>query len=159
MQKRKSNYFQQRIKDCEKIDPKATWKLINSLVGKSHKSNHVTEIEVEDKNTVHGSEINEEFNDYFINIGPKLAAESTSNSSNNVHKYLKTNKLNYPLFSFVNVLVDNVLLTLRHLQTSKSTGLDNISAKMLKIVANIIAPSLTNIFNLSLSTGIFIVIP
>ena len=47
-----------------------------------------------DKNTVDGSEeISEAFNDYFINIGPKLAAESTSNSSNNVHKYLncKTN--------------------------------------------------------------------
>ena len=87
----------------------------------------MTEIEVEGKNTVHGSEISEPFNDYFTNIGPKLAAESTSNSSNNVHKCLKTNKLNYPLFSFENVLVENVLLTLRHLQTSKSTGLDNIS--------------------------------
>jgi hypothetical protein len=47
MRKSKSNYFQQKIKDCEKIDPKVTWKLINSLVGKSHKSNHVTEIELE----------------------------------------------------------------------------------------------------------------
>ncbi len=112
--------FNKKIKDCEKIDPKATWKLINSLVGKSHKSNHVTETEYEGKNTVDGSEISEAFNDYFINIRPKLAAESTPNSSNNVHKYLKTNKLNYPFFSFDNVLVDNVLLTLRHLQTSKS---------------------------------------
>ena len=57
--------------DCEKIDPKATWKSINSLVGKSHKSNHVTEIQYEGKNTVDGSEISEAFNDYFINIGPK----------------------------------------------------------------------------------------
>jgi hypothetical protein len=47
MPKSKSNYFQQKIKDCEKIDPKVTWKLINSLVGKSHKSNHVTKIELE----------------------------------------------------------------------------------------------------------------
>ena len=47
MRKSKSNDFQQKIKDCEKIDPKVTWKLINSLVGKSHKSNHVTEIELE----------------------------------------------------------------------------------------------------------------
>ncbi len=116
----------------------------------------MTEIDYEGKNTVDGSEISEAFNDYFRNIGQKLAAESTSNSSNNVHKYLKTNKLNYPFFSFKNVSVDNVLQTLRHLQTSKSTGLGNISAKMLKIAANIIAPSLTYIFNLSLSTGIFI---
>jgi hypothetical protein len=73
-----------------------------------------------------------------------------------VHEHLKTNKLNYPFFSFENVLVENELLTLRHLQTSKSTGLDNISAKMLKIAAHIIAPSLTYIFNLSLSTRIYI---
>ena len=65
-------------------------------------------------------------------------------------------KKNYLFFSFENVLVENVLLTLRHLQTSKSTGLDIISAKMLKIAAHIIAPSQTDIFNLSLSTGIFI---
>ncbi len=77
-----------------------------------------------------------------------MAAESTSNSSNNVHNYLKTNKLNYPFFSFENVSVDNVLLTLRHLQTSKNTGLNNISAKMLKIAANIIAPSLTYIYSI-----------
>ena len=123
--------FNKKLRIVKRLIPKATWKLINSLVGKSHKSNHVTEIELEGKNTVDGSEISEAYNDYFINIGPKLAAESTSNSSNNVHKYLKTNKLNYPFFSFENVLVDSVLLTLRHLQTSKSTGLDNISAKML----------------------------
>ncbi len=94
----------------------------------------MTEIEYEAKNTVDGSELSEMFNDYFINIGRKLAAESTSNSSNNVHKYLKTNKLIYPFFSFENVSVDNVLLTLRHSQTSKSTRLDNISAKMLKFL-------------------------
>ena len=137
MRKSKAKYFQQKINDCEENDPKATRKLINCLVGKSHKSNPVTEIELEGKSIVDGSEISEAFNDYFINIGPKLAAESTSNSSNSVHKYLETNKSNYLFFSFENVLVENVLLTLRHLKTSKSTGLDNIPAKMLKIAANI----------------------
>ena len=39
---------------------------------------------------------------------------------------------------------------------SKSTGLDNIPAKALRIASSTIAPSLTFIFNLSLSSGIFI---
>ena len=39
---------------------------------------------------------------------------------------------------------------------SKSTGLDKIPAKVLKVASSIIAPSLTSIFNLSLSSGIFI---
>ena len=42
------------------------------------------------------------------------------------------------------------------LKVSKSTGLDKIPAKVLKILSIIIALSLTFIFNLSLSSGIFI---
>ena len=38
----------------------------------------------------------------------------------------------------------------------KSTGLDKICAKVLKIASSIIAPSFMFIFNLSLSSGIFI---
>ena len=40
------------------------------------------------------------------------------------------------------------------LDTSKSTGPDGISARMLKSVATSITPSITRLFNLSLSTGI-----
>ena len=52
--------------------------------------------------------------------------------------------------------VENVALTLRNSKVSKSTGLDKISSKLLKIAPGIIAPSLTFIFDLSLSSGIFI---
>jgi hypothetical protein len=48
------------------------------------------------------------------------------------------------------------LKTLRHLNVSKGADLDKIPAKMLRIAADIIAPSLTYIFNLSLSTGVFV---
>ena len=47
-------------------------------------------------------------------------------------------------------------MTLRYLKVSKSTGTDKIPAKMLRIAADVVAPSLTFIFNLSLSTGIFV---
>ena len=40
--------------------------------------------------------------------------------------------------------------------TSKATGIDKIPAKVLKLSADIIAPSLTTIFNQSLHTGIFV---
>ena len=52
--------------------------------------------------------------------------------------------------------MENVALTLKNLKVTKSTGLDKIPAKVLKIASSIIAPSLTLIFNLSLSSGIFI---
>ena len=52
--------------------------------------------------------------------------------------------------------MENVAPTLKNVKVSKSTGLDKIPAKVLKIVSSIIAPSLTYICNLSLSSGIFI---
>ena len=61
-----------------------------------------------------------------------------------------------PSFHFTYIPVENVLTTLRYLKVSKSTGTDKIPAKMLRIAADVIAPSLTYIFNLSLSTGIFV---
>ena len=47
-------------------------------------------------------------------------------------------------------------MTLRNLQANKSTALDKIPAKILKLASDIIAPSLTFIFNLSLATGIYV---
>jgi hypothetical protein len=47
-------------------------------------------------------------------------------------------------------------MTLRNLKANKSTGLDKIPAKILKLASDIIAPSLTFIFNLSLATGIYV---
>ena len=43
-----------------------------------------------------------------------------------------------------------------NLKETKSTGIDTIPARILKISANIIAPSITWIFNLSLKKGIFV---
>ena len=52
--------------------------------------------------------------------------------------------------------MENATLTLKNLKVSKSTGPNKIPAKVLKLTSSINAPSLTFIFNLSLSSGIFI---
>ena len=88
-----------------------------------------------------------------MNIGPTLAIESTKRSSNNINTYLNNIQNNFPVFRFSNIPVKNFALTLKNLKVSKSTGLDKIPAKVLKIASSIIAPSLTFIFNLSLSSG------
>ena len=49
---------------------------------------------------------------------------------------------------------DLVLDQLASLDVKKATGCDGISAKMLKCTAASIAPSLTLLFNLSISTGV-----
>ena len=59
-------------------------------------------------------------------------------------------------FNFSPIKVENVLFNLKNLRANKSTGLDAIPAKILKLAANVIAPSLAYIFNLSLQSGIYV---
>ncbi len=58
-------------------------------------------------------------------------------------------------FSFAKVSVNQITKMLEELQVSKSTGLDNIPARFLRDAADIIAPTITFIGNLSLENGIF----
>ena len=158
IRKNKSSYFREKIAECNINDPKNTLKLINSLMGRNNKSNHTKEIKINDQVLSKNDETSEAFNDFFINIGPRLASDFdvTRLSSNNVNTYLKLPDSNSPSFHFTHIPVENVLMTLRYLKVSKSAGTDKIPAKMLRVAADVIAPSLTFIFNLSLSTGEFV---
>jgi len=152
MRKTKSDYFRLKIDVSKATDPRAGWKLINSLIGRGNKSSPVNDILVNDKIVSDDKDISESFNDFFVNIGPSLAAGSTKRSSNSVNTYLSNIQNNFPAFRFSNIQVKNFALTLKNLKVTKSTGLDKIPAKIVKIASSIIAPSLTFIFNLSLSS-------
>ena len=94
----------------------------------------------------------EHLNDYFDNIGPTLAAECERLSD---YEDLRCNStgVNSKCY-FHSITETNILNNLKNLKVSKATGADGIPAKMLKLSCDIIAPSLTYIFNLSISTGI-----
>ena len=58
-------------------------------------------------------------------------------------------------FSLKAPTVDVVRKLLSKLNESKAAGLDNIPNKLLKIAGDIVAPSLTQIYTKSISTGVF----
>ena len=156
----KSKYFHDKITDCSVMnDPKRTWKLINLLLGKNAKFNNVNELLIDGISVSDPTFIAEELNDYFISIGLKLALEYENEASTNVDDLSVNYTFNQSSDTFLKssaIHVDGVASTLRGLKACKATGLDNIPAKILKLSADIIAPSLTFIFNLSLATGIYI---
>ena len=51
--------------------------------------------------------------------------------------------------------VQKVIKLLKAIDVGKATGLDKIPNRLLKIDADVVAPSLTGIFNQTLVTGIF----
>ena len=146
MHNAKSNFFHDKIDDCSKsVDPKKTWTFINSSLGKINKSNNVSKLFVNENVVSDSKLIAEVFNDYFVDIGPKLAAEYDDEPSNN----------NQPIIDSTSQST-RACFSLKGLKASKATGLDKIPAKILKLSSSIIAPSLTFRFNLSLATGIYI---
>jgi hypothetical protein len=58
-------------------------------------------------------------------------------------------------FTIQNVSLTKVYKLLSTIKTSKSAGHDRIPGKLLRDAAEVIAPSLTAIFNASINTGIF----
>ena len=149
----KSNYFIGKIKErCQSNDVNGSWSLINSLLGRNKKMTNVTELIVDDVSIFDDRSIAESMNEYFISIGTKLADEIDSNSDYQnddltyASEFLESDSSSKNLFHFRTISVTSVALRLSKLLASKSTGMDNIPAKVLKITANIIALSLTYIF-------------
>ena len=75
MRNAKSKIFHDKINDCSRSnDPKKAWTLINTLLGKNNKSNNWSELSVNDNLASDPKAMAEGLNDYFVNIGPTLAA-------------------------------------------------------------------------------------
>ena len=121
----KSKFFHDKINDCPRSnDPKEAWTLINILLGKNNKPNNLSELSVNDNLVPDTKSMAETLNDYFVNIGPMLAAEYEEESCNiaqttndNINSFLCAQ------FKFSPIPVENVASTLRGLKVNKTTGL------------------------------------
>ena len=150
IKKTKVEYFTNQINSCEK-DPKEMWKTINKLINKTSKITNISEISQNGNRVTDEATIANTLNEYFNEIGPKLASD-LSQSSRSPESYLLPCKSR---FQIQNVIIHEVFKSLSKLKTSKSTGYDGIPNKLLKDASDIIAPSLVHIFNASIMTGIF----
>ena len=114
----------------------------------------VKEVKVNDISIGNSNEISNTFNEHFATIGPKLACEIPS-TSDEVSTYLNNFPVNFNKFSFRPTTSSIVFTHLNRLSKTKSTGLDNISAQLIRECADIISGPLCDLFNKSLKCGIF----
>ena len=95
--------------------------------------------------------ISDEFNDFFVNIGPQLAS-TIKTDGKQYYDYLKT-----PMTScmFLKPIVEEeVIKIIYKFNQNKSAGHDDIGNFIVKRIAKEISVPLTLIFNTSISTGI-----
>ena len=93
------------------------------------------------------------FNDFFINLGPTLASKIKKPSHKSFKNYL--NKKHETIFRFQNVTEDYVRKIISDLCTKDSYGHDGISTKLLKYISNKNCKPQTLVVNQCLQTGIF----
>ena len=152
----KRNYFCNEINDSvQSNDIKRSWSLINTLLGKQNKNyTSIKELIIDDAIISDEQSIAESFNNFFVNIGAKLASEIDDlpheESTNNLSQTIES------IFKFSEISTLEIISEIRNLKASKSTGIDNIPAKVLKLSADIIGPSIAKIFNISLKSGFFV---
>ena len=91
----------------------------------------------------------------FSTIGPRLANEIPPNDNNNDLSYINIINVNNNKFSFSST--SSIIVFSKTLIRSKATGLDNITAKIIRECDDLISVSLykCDLFNKSLLFGIF----
>ena len=135
-----------------KNNMKQTWQAINDIIGNGRKQPSQCKFKDESNNIITNShDISDKFNDFFVNVGPKLAS-SIQNTGKNYFDYLHDMKSNS---MFMKPIVElEIMKIVDQLKPNNSAGHDKISNFIIKKVSDEIVKPLTCIFNLSLSTGI-----
>lgn len=128
---------------------KNTWKGINSILSKAKNTANTTKIFIDETGISDPEAISKAFNKHFTDIGQKVAAQIASSDNTNLDHIQHCND-EFELHKVSRLQVSRLI---DKLSIRKSSGLDNISASLLKLSAPTTIESLTHIINLVMRTG------
>ena len=150
IRKAKRKYFFSKFEQS-KNNMKQTWNTINNILGRGKKQSAHNKFKDDIGNVfINPEDISNQFNDFFVNVGPKLASNIQS-TGKSYFEYLK-NPINSSMYMKPIVEMD-ITRIIEKFNPNKSAGDDNIGNFIIKRVAKEIVKPLTQIFNLSISTG------
>ena len=129
----KARYYNDALNQCKK-DPKAMWKTINQLTNKKSKTTNINELVIDQNVITEPEKIADSLNTYFNEIGSVLAKDLPK-GDNSFEKYIVPVEKKFEINRFSPIEVKNVILKLN---TSKATGYDRLSPKLLKVVQKLL---------------------
>ena len=129
------------------------WKTLGGIISKKNKQTKINKLKIENKVTNDPIQIANAVNDFFTNIGPNLANKFESSRENNFKKFMGDSCKQSMYMHKTNSAEIEKLIS--NLDSKKSPGFDELSAKFLKLCAPHISETLANIFNISISSGIY----
>lgn len=145
-------YYSSLLQKCQS-NIKETWKILNEVIKRKHQSPNYPDTFINDtKQITDQKQIANGFNNFFVNVGPNLAAKIPNNCGS-VSKYLGDKNMNSMFLTNVSEL--DILNTVRDLSNKNSTDCNGISMSLVKFIINDISEPLLFICNQSFSTGVF----
>ena len=140
--------------DKYKNDMKKTWLAIKEIINKSNKSCNVPDfLTINGQKVTNEQTIANEFNNFFVNIGPQLSAQITPLDSGSFKDYLGNPVAH--TFNFNSVTTNEVKSIIDKLHSKPSAGSDRLSSITLKKINQHILLPITIIINQIMNTGIF----
>jgi hypothetical protein len=131
---------------------KKTWLTIKQIVNRTAKSSYPHEFIHNNETMTAPHEIANKFNSYFASIGNRLSNDVPNRGS--FKSYLSSPK--DVTFRFETSSENTVLLIIKQLKYSSSTGNDGISNILLKHAKDALVKPITLIVNQCLKSGIFL---
>ncbi len=131
-----------------------TWKVINSLIrkntGKAEFPQSILKLDIH----IHNKEdIANEFNSFFVNVGPSLASDMEQPI--NTDEVSNLTEINVNSMFLTAIHENEVMRVVRAFKSKRSTDNNGLDIALIKDTIEGVVKPLTYIFNLSLTTGIF----
>lgn len=146
----KKRYYKEKFEQT-KNNIRQTWSIINEIINKQKtRKNLPKAFRYNNSEITDPLDIANQFNEYFANVGPTLA-EKIAPSSIRFETFLERN--HYESFFIKPVTEDEVEKELLKIDPTKSTGIDDLSPRVIQQIAPLIKQPLTSIFNKSFTTG------
>ena len=137
-----------------KNSSKALWNTFGKILNsKKIKHKKIGTINSNGSKLTDPQSISETLNNFFSEIGGKLANKFSDNNNSDFKKYLGAPVPDSMVLS--NTSQVEILEIIKSLKNTNSTGYDDFSTKFIKLAAPLIAPFLEKLFNLALSSGVY----
>ena len=150
----KTKYYQEKCTEYKRNTTKL-WQLINDIIHKTNDKSciidciKVNNIELYDK-----KKISNAFGEYFSKLGENFA-NKIKKPKNSINTYLNVISRNLNSIYITPTTITEIKKLINMLPNKTSSGFDNINNTLLKKIACDISPVLANVFNQSISAGLF----
>ena len=154
LRRAKSQFFKTTL-EHSKNNPKGIWRTIKSLIG-VNKQQSIHHLTIDGHNIVKNKEMAEAFNTHFSTIADKLRnlLPDMLFDTTKLGNFVRSRKDESAVFLIPSITEREVTSYLLKIDSNTSTGIDDISSRMLKLAAPFVALSIAKLINLSFSLNV-----